>query len=40
MPRYKVTMPDGRTYSIEGPAGASKEQVIAAIQRRIGTAEK
>ncbi len=40
MPRYKVTMPDGKTYSIEGPAGASKEQVIAAVQRRIGAAEE
>ena len=40
MPRYKVTMPDGRTYSIEGPAGASKEQVIAAVQRRIGATEE
>lgn len=38
MPRYRVTMPDGRTYSIDGPAGASKDQVIAAVQRRIGAA--
>jgi hypothetical protein len=36
MPRYKVTMPDGKSYSIEGPAGASKDQVIAAVQKRIG----
>jgi hypothetical protein len=39
MPRYKVTMPNGKSYSIDGPAGATKEQVIAAIQRRIGAPE-
>ena len=31
-------MPDGKTYSIEGPAGATDEQVIAAVQRRLGAA--
>ena len=40
MPRYVVTMPDGKKYAINGPAGASKEQVIAAVQRRIGAGEE
>jgi hypothetical protein len=33
-------MPDGKKYAINGPAGASKEQVIAAVQRRIGAGEE
>jgi hypothetical protein len=40
MPRYVVTMPDGKKYAINGPAGASQAEVIAAVQRRIGAAEK
>lgn len=31
MPTYEITAPDGRTYEIDGPAGATKEQVIAAV---------
>ena len=34
MPRYSIKGPDGRTYSINGPEGASREEVIAAIQRQ------
>jgi arsenate reductase-like glutaredoxin family protein len=33
MPRYSIKGPDGKTYSINGPEGASREEVIAAIQR-------
>lgn len=36
MPIYSIRGPDGRTYSIEGPAGASREQVIAKISERQG----
>ena len=32
-------MPDGKKYAINGPAGASEDEVIAAVQRRIGAAE-
>ena len=32
MPLYSIKGPDGKTYSIQGPAGASREQVIQAIQ--------
>ena len=35
MPTYQITGPDGRTYSIDGPAGATREQVIAAIRRQL-----
>jgi hypothetical protein len=31
MPTYEIAAPDGKTYEIEGPAGATKEQVIAAV---------
>ena len=31
MPTYEITAPDGKTYEIEGPAGATKQQVIAAV---------
>ena len=31
MPTYEIAAPDGKTYEIEGPAGATKQQVIAAI---------
>lgn len=31
MPTYSITAPDGRTYSIDGPAGASRDDVIRAI---------
>jgi hypothetical protein len=31
MPTYEITAPDGRTYEIDGPAGATKDQVIAAV---------
>ena len=40
MPRYVVTMPDGKKYAINGPEGASNAEVIAAVQRRIGAAAK
>jgi hypothetical protein len=34
MPIYSIPAPDGRTYSIEGPAGATRDQIIAAILAR------
>ena len=37
MPIYEIRGPDGKTYSIEGPPGATREQVIAAIQSRMAT---
>ena len=35
MPLYSITGPDGNNYQIEGPEGATREQVIAAVQRRL-----
>lgn len=35
MPIYSIQGPDGNTYSIEGPAGASRADVIQAIQRQM-----
>ncbi len=37
MPTYTMTGPDGKDYSIDGPAGASQDQVIAAIQANMKT---
>ena len=31
MPIYEITAPDGNTYTIEGPEGATKAQVVAAV---------
>ena len=40
MPTYSVRGPDGYTYSIDGPEGASRDEVIAAIQQRLGEQQK
>jgi len=34
MPIYEITAPDGKTYEIEGPPGASRQDVISAIIAR------
>lgn len=36
MPTYSIPGPDGKIYSIDGPAGATREQVIAKIKERQG----
>jgi len=40
MPLYQITGPDGKIYEIEGPEGATREEVISAIQYRIRETEK
>ncbi len=35
MPTYNITGPDGKNYSIDGPAGATKEQVVRAIMAKM-----
>lgn len=34
MPTYRITAPDGKTYQIEGPPGATTEQVRAAVVKQ------
>ena len=34
MPIYSVQGPDGRIYDVEGPAGASEEQILGAVRRQ------
>ena len=45
MPRYEVTLSDGTTHEIDGPEGATREQVISAVElsrteREIEAADK
>lgn len=35
MPTYEITGPDGKTYEVEAPEGASEDQVLAFAQRNI-----
>ena len=35
MPIYSVRGPDGRIYDVEGPAGASEDQIVAAVRRQL-----
>lgn len=39
MPIYSVQGPDGRIYDVEGPAGASEEQIIGVIRRQLAAAQ-
>jgi len=36
MRTYTITGPDGKDYSIDGPEGATREQVIAKVKERLG----
>lgn len=40
MRTYRITAPDGKEYSIDGPEGATREQVIAKIQERLAAQPK
>jgi hypothetical protein len=40
MPLYEITAPDGRTYEIEGPVGATQRQVEAEVLRQFPMAGK
>jgi len=40
MPLYSIKGPDGNTYQIEGPEGATREQIIDAIQYKLGARAK
>lgn len=36
MPDFEFTSPDGKTYTVTGPAGATKEQAFQMLQQQIG----
>ena len=38
MPTFEFTSPDGKTYSVEGPEGATKEQAFGILQKQLGQA--
>ncbi|WP_155774352.1 hypothetical protein [Burkholderia pseudomultivorans] len=38
MPTFTFTSPDGKTYDVQGPDGATKEQAFAILQQRLGSA--
>ena len=35
MPLYEITGPGGKVYEIEGPPGATKEQIVQAVQAKL-----
>ncbi len=37
MPTFKFTAPDGKTYAVQGPEGATKEQAFQILQSRLQT---
>ena len=39
MPTFDFTSPDGKTYSVEGPEGATSAQAFQMLQQHIGTAQ-
>lgn len=39
MPIYSIQGPDNKTYDIEGPAGATDDQIIKALQQHLATAK-
>ncbi len=40
MPKFTFTSPQGKTYDIEGPEGATKEQAFQILQTQLGTEQK
>jgi hypothetical protein len=38
MPTFEFTAPDGKTYSIDGPEGATKEQAFGILQQQLASA--
>lgn len=40
MAQYKVTSPEGKQYVINGPAGASREQVLEVLKYKLGETER
>lgn len=36
MPSFEFTSPEGKSYTVEGPAGATKEQAFGILQTRLG----
>lgn len=39
MPKYRITGPDGGTYEITAPEGASEQQVLSFVQQQVGGAK-
>lgn len=37
MPNFTFTSPDGKTYDVQGPDGATKEQAFSILQQRLGS---
>jgi hypothetical protein len=40
MPTFELTSPDGKTYSVEGPDGATPAQAFQILQQHLGAAPK
>ena len=39
MPLYRITSPEGQTYEIDGPDGATQEEIVAQIKSQIASAQ-
>lgn len=39
MPTFTFTSPNGKSYDVQGPDGATKEQAFAVLQQRLGSAD-
>lgn len=39
MPTYRITTPDGKTYNVTAPAGATKEDILARVQEHHGSSD-
>jgi hypothetical protein len=40
MPTFDFTSPEGKTYSVEGPEGATQDQAFQILQQHIGQLQR
>jgi hypothetical protein len=35
MPKFKITLPDGQAYTVDGPLGTTKDDALAFLERKL-----